>query len=460
MEVPSANLKDRLIPKEVLNYIPQESASFYKMVPFAWSNGILQVAMLNPQDINAQEALKFISQNNNNLKYQIFSARQEELVKAIKQYGDLAGEVNQALTNLEAELKRAEAQKTEEKVAIKSITEEAPITRVVAVILRHAVDGNASDIHIEPEEEKLRVRFRVDGLLHSSLILPKKIHASIVSRIKILSKLKIDESRKPQDGRFRAVIRDKKIDFRVSTMPTNHGEKVVMRLLDVTVGLLELSELGMTDRNLEVTQKALQKTTGLILVTGPTGSGKSTTLYSLLKILNEEAVNIITLEDPIEYWIEGVNQSQVMPEIGYTFASGLRSILRQDPDIIMVGEIRDAETAELAIHAALTGHIVLSTLHTNDAKGAIPRLIDMGLEPYLLISALNLVIAQRLARKVEKLGSWQEASPEIQAVFQTAFESASEEAKERYQEKFKPPLRLPEVKSEKGRIGVFEVLEM
>jgi type II secretory ATPase GspE/PulE/Tfp pilus assembly ATPase PilB-like protein len=249
----------------------------------------------------------------------------------------------------------------------------------------------------------VRVRYRQDGILHNSLILPKKIGPAVVSRIKILSNLKIDEKRKPQDGRFRIIEKGKQIDLRVSSLPVSMGEKVVMRVLDKEKGLLDLENLGVTGRNYEIIKESIFEPYGMVLITGPTGSGKSTTLYAVLKILNKEGVNIITLEDPVEYAIEGINQSQVKPEIGYTFATGLRSILRQDPDIIMVGEIRDRETAELAVHAALTGHVVLSTLHTNDSVGAIPRLIDMGIEPFLIASSLRAVAAQRLVRRICEL---------------------------------------------------------
>jgi type IV pilus assembly protein PilB len=277
---------------------------------------------------------------------------------------------------------------------------DAPVTKLVQVIISHAIEGHASDIHIEPMEGNYRVRFRVDGILHTSLMLPKEIGPVVISRIKILASLKIEEKRKPQDGRFRFEHEKKSIDFRVSTLPVLAGEKIVLRILDKEEGLADLGALGLIGTAVENTQLAIRETYGMILLTGPTGSGKSTTLYALLKILNNEEKNIITLEDPIEYNLEGLNQSQIKPEIGYTFASGLRTVLRQDPNVIMVGEIRDAETAELAVHAALTGHLMFSTLHTNTAIGAIPRLIDMGIEPFLLASSLRMVIAQRLVRKI------------------------------------------------------------
>ena len=276
----------------------------------------------------------------------------------------------------------------------------APVIKMVSVILRHAVEGSASDVHIEPFEDGTRVRYRVDGVLHTSLILPKDLHSAIVARIKVMANLKIDQTRLPQDGRFRITVLNRNIDCRVSTLPLMGVEKVVMRILDTSRNILALEDLGFEGRNMQLMKESISQPHGMTLVTGPTGSGKSTTLYAMLTILNQEAVNIITLEDPIEYYIKGVNQSQINPEIGLTFAKGLRSILRQDPDVIMVGEIRDNETAELATHASLTGHRVLSTLHTNDAFGALPRLVDMKIEPFLIASSLNVVIAQRLVRKI------------------------------------------------------------
>ncbi len=270
--------------------------------------------------------------------------------------------------------------------------------KIVAVILRNALEGGASDIHIEYTGEKVKVRFRVDGALHTTIVLPSNIFGGVVARIKILAKLRLDEKRKPQDGSFSTNIDGRKVDFRVSTMPAYYGEKVVMRILDAEKGVKPLSELGLSETNLKLVREALNRPYGLILITGPTGSGKSTTLYSMMNELDKEKSNIVSLEDPVEYHMPDINQSQMMPEIGYTFASGLRSILRQDPDIIMVGEIRDKETAQLAIQAALTGHLVLSTLHTNNAIGAVPRLVDMGVDPYLIAPTLVLSIAQRLAR--------------------------------------------------------------
>jgi type IV pilus assembly protein PilB len=320
----------------------------------------------------------------------------------LAQYRNLKKEVGKALEELEVELKdeRETENLTTESKGYQRISEDAPITKIVAVILRQAVDGEASDIHIEPTRDKLRVRFRFLGELHSSILLPLNIHPAVVARIKILSNLRIDESRIPQDGRFSTNINGKLVDYRVSTFPTAMGEKVAIRVLDPQIGKKSLTNLGLEGKPLEEVKEKIKKPYGLILATGPTGSGKTTTLYAILELLNKEEVNIVTLEDPVEYFVEGLNQSQVRPEINYTFASGLRHILRQDPDVIMVGEIRDEETANLVIHAALTGHIVLSTLHTSNATGAIPRLIDMGVRPYLIPPTLQLAMAQRLVRKL------------------------------------------------------------
>ena len=321
----------------------------------------------------------------------------------------MGGEVSRALGDLEMELSDLSSTAVTEAMQKEissggskdsKIVEEAPVTKIVAVILRHALEGNASDVHIEAVSDRVKIRFRVDGVMYTSIVLPLTIHEAIVSRIKILTDMKIDEKRKPQDGRFEARIKGREIDFRVSTFPSFFGEKVVIRILDREKGVKSLEELGLSADHLKVVREMMEKPYGLILLTGPTGSGKTTTLYAMLKEMDREANNVVSLEDPIEYNIEGMNQSQVRPEIGYDFANGLRSILRQDPDIIMVGEIRDKETAAMAIHAALTGHLVLSTLHTNNAAGVVPRLIDMGVDPYLIAPTLLMVIGQRLVKRL------------------------------------------------------------
>jgi len=388
------------ISQEILEFIPRDSAEHYKMCPISRKDKKLIVAMVHPENLKAQEALNFLSRQKN-FSYSVALITISEFEKYLKQYQSLGKEVKMALQELEDQLQTTPREGTAtSSLDIAKRKGEAPISKTVAVILKHAVEGHASDIHIEPSKEKTRIRFRLDGLLHSSLFLPKEVHPSIVARIKIVSKLKIDESRIPQDGRFSVIINGESIDFRVSTFPTTLGEKVVMRVLNPANKLEKLEDLGLEASNLKLIKNAIQDPYGMILSTGPTGSGKTTTLYVILERLNKDGVNIVTLEDPVEYFIEGVSQSQMKPEIGYTFATGLRHVLRQDPDIVMVGEIRDKETASLATHAALTGHIVLSTLHTNNAIGAIPRLTDLEVKPFLLPSTINVVIAQRLLRRL------------------------------------------------------------
>ncbi len=465
VKVPFRSLVGKTISLEVLKLIPIEAAQHYKFVPMTidQNKGIIEAGMLNPDDVEAREALKFIA-HRNSLSPKIYLISQTDFNEILRQYSSLKIEVKKALVELEKELKK-------EKVTVKrpseieKIAEEAPVSRVVATVINHAIEERASDIHIEPIEKSVKVRFRIDGVLYTSLLLPLKIHSAIISRVKILSNLKIDETRIPQDGRFCTTIDKKKIDFRVSTFPTYFGEKVVIRILDPTVGLRDLTGLGIEGRNLKVLTEAIQKPYGLILLTGPTGSGKTTTLYSILNILNKEDVNIVSLEDPVEYNIEGINQSQIRPEIGYTFATGLRHILRQDPDKIMVGEIRDNETAALAIHAALTGHLVLSTLHTNNALGVIPRLIDMGVDPYLLPPTLILAIAQRLVKRLcpdskEPLAPSSKIKKvlekEIKDIKKKDNQISIPEPYKLYRPK--PSKACP--KGTKGRIAVYEILEM
>jgi type IV pilus assembly protein PilB len=388
------------VPAEVLDIIPEDSAKHYQMVPLARRENFVEIGMSYPEDLKAQEALQFLAREHN-FDYKVFLITLSDLKAVLNRYRSLRGEVKRALSELEMEIGKETGWETiEETGELEKFVEEAPITKVVAVILRHAVEGRASDVHIEPTRNRTKVRFRVDGILYSSLFLPSRIHPAIVARIKIMANLKIDELRLPQDGRFTIKIGDRDIDFRVSTFPTAMGEKVALRILDPTMGRKTFEELGLAGRNLKVIQELTKKPYGMILATGPTGSGKTTTLYALLNALNRDSVNIVTVEDPIEYFIEGINQSRVRPEIGYDFSTALRHILRQDPDIIMVGEIRDQETAALAIHAALTGHIMLSSLHTNNAIGTIPRLIDMGIEPFLIPPSLLAVISQRLVRSL------------------------------------------------------------
>ncbi len=393
------SLLDFKIADQVLNTIPLEVAENYKIICFEISEKKMRVGVVDPENFKAIEAIDFLAKEQN-LRPEYYLISSLSLENALKHYKTLGKEVSSALKTKAAEDAEEKSKKKSKAEEVEEITKSAPVSKIVSVIIRHAVEGRASDIHIEPMQNESRVRYRIDGILHTSLILPKNVHNAIIGRIKVLADLKLDETRMPQDGRIRVSINNKDIDLRISILPLMDNEKVVMRILDVTRGAPTLEDLGFMGRGLKVISESLKKTDGMFLVTGPTGSGKSTTLFSILTSLNQEGINISTLEDPVEYFVKGVNQSQVKPEIGFTFASGLRSLLRQDPDIIMVGEIRDNETAELGIHASLTGHFVLSTLHTNDALGAIPRLLDMKVEPFLLGSTLNIVLAQRLARKI------------------------------------------------------------
>lgn len=407
--LPIRELKGKGVPFDILKYIPEDSASYYRFAPIGIANGVLEVGIVDPENIEARDALQFIA-TNIGMPFKIFLISEEDMQAVQESYKGLTGEVTKALSELETDISEVREEKPAvppsdvgageqgKKKKDAHIAEDAPVAKITAVILRHATEGGASDVHIEHMGDKIRVRFRVDGELFTSLILPVNVHNSVVARIKILANLKLDEKRKPQDGRFSARIDGRKIDFRVSTFPAYYGEKVVMRILDTDKGVKSLADIGFREDDLAAVRAALKRPYGIILLTGPTGSGKSTTLYSMLNEMDKESRNIVSLEDPVEYNIAGINQSQVRPEIGYTFATGLRTTLRQDPDIIMVGEIRDKETAQLAIQAALTGHLVFSTLHTNNAIGAIPRLIDMGVDPYLIAPTLALSIAQRLVR--------------------------------------------------------------
>ncbi len=401
LNVPVRSLGDTSVPFEVLEYIREDVAAQYKFAPIGFRENTLEVGIVDPDNIEARDALNFIT-SKGNIPYKIFLITQEDFNKVLQSYKGISGEVSKALTELESVLSidadsgvDLKQKKSDDKTNA-FIIEDAPVVKIVATIVRYATEGDASDVHIECMKDKVRVRFRVDGILNTSLILPSQVHDAVVARIKVLSNMKLDEKRKPQDGRFSARIDGRKIDFRVSTFPSYYGEKVEMRILDQEKGVKKLESIGFTKKNLDYVREAIDRPYGLILITGPTGSGKSTTLYSMLNEVDRESYNVLSLEDPIEYNMDGVTQSQVHPEIGYTFASGLRTTLRQDPDIIMVGEIRDKETAQLAVQAALTGHLVFSTLHTNNAAGVIPRLIDMGVDPYLIAPTLICTIAQRL----------------------------------------------------------------
>lgn len=467
---------------DLLKYVPEDSANYYKFVPIGVSEGVLEVGIVDPSNIEARNALQFIS-SQNNIPFKLFVITPTDFETVAENYKGLSQEVSSAMDGLQEELldidktmvnqeaptgrvadldAEAEGKKNKEN----KIVEDAPVTKMVAVVLRHAVEGRASDVHIEHTGEKVKVRFRVDGTLHTSLFLPKNVHSSMVARVKILAKLKLDEKRKPQDGRFYAKIEGRKIDFRVSTLPTFHGEKVVIRILDPERGVKSIDDTGMREEHLAMVKAAVKRPYGLILITGPTGSGKTTTLYSMLKELDLEGRNVVSLEDPIEYNIGGMNQSQVRPEIGYTFANGLRSILRQDPDVIMVGEIRDKETAQLAIQAALTGHLVFATLHTNNSIGVIPRLVDMGVDPYLIAPTLVLSMAQRLMKRLAGEPKKIPVEGSIKMMIEKEFEDVPEEYRMKYltgesQDFVYEPQPSPSSASGiQGRVAVFEMFTM
>jgi len=464
--VPTRVFEGEQIPFEILELIPEESARHYSMVPLGVVDGVLEVGMTEPENMEAVDALNFLARKKG-LPFKVFLISEADLQDIMKMYDSLGGEVGRALTELESEF--SEDQKNiqaaideQEQSDDNNIKEDAPVIKIVATILRYAVDGRASDVHIEKTDKMVKVRFRVDGILHTSLTLPANVHQAIVARIKVLSSMRLDERRKPQDGRFSAKIGGHRIDFRVSTFPASNGEKIVMRILDRERGFISLDEIGLSPENLQELRKAIAKPHGLILISGPTGSGKSTTLYSLLGELDRETKNVLSLEDPVEYFIEGVTQSQVRPEIGYTFANGLRTTLRQDPDIIMVGEIRDAETAKLAVQAALTGHLVLSTIHTNSAIGVIPRLVDMGVDPFLIAPTLVLAVAQRLVRKI--CPGAEEEHP-VDASTRAMLEKEFSDLPEKYRPAI--PEHIYEAKSTedcpsglRGRLAVFELLPM
>lgn len=392
--VPYVDLSHARIAKEILNLIPEQMARRYQVVPIEKSGSVLIVAMIDPED---QEVLELIKKTTGFLVERRITT-QDDLGYVLNQYSGLDKDMEEIVKKEEV-IKTVEAAKAKP-VKAEDVAESAPASKIVSSFIRRAVRGRASDIHIEPQEESVDVRFRIDGVLQKVLTLPKEIQPAVISRIKILANLKIDETRLPQDGRFRSLVDQIEVDFRVSTYPTVNGEKVVLRILSRTTGILTLEQLGLRKEDFAILDENIHKAHGMILVTGPTGSGKSTTLYAIIQRIFSVGINIITLEDPVEYRLPGISQAQINAEIGFTFANGLRSILRQDPDVIMIGEIRDFETASMAVHAALTGHGVLSTLHTNDAAGAIPRLIDMKIEPFLMVSTLNAVMAQRLCRKI------------------------------------------------------------
>ena len=465
--IPYKKVNVDAVTDALIALIPKETSKTYQVIPVEKNGDMLVVGMLRPDNLQAQEALKFIAKQER-VSLGVYLVTPSDIAAVWRKYSPYKNEVDSAVEEM-GNVKQVDSLlvSLEED---RGAGEEAPIIKIVAATLREAVERKASDIHIEPERLRLRIRFRIDGDLGEVSSMPLALAQPVISRVKVLSRLKLDETRIPQDGRFRVVITGRDIDFRVATFPTPSGEKVVLRVLDPTTGLKSLQELGFSDYNFEILQHAIGSPYGMILITGPTGSGKSTTLYAILQKMNSEEVNIVTLEDPVEYFMDGVNQSQVKPEIGYDFSSGLRQILRQDPDIIMVGEIRDAETANLAVNAALTGHLMLSTLHTNNSIGVVPRLIDLGVPGFLLASSLNLMLAQRLVgRLCPKCKKERQVSGEAENIIEKELADLPESVRSNL--KFKKPYTswhaepdpncdVCNGKGISGRVALFEIFKM
>lgn len=425
-EMPYVNLLNAVIDPKVLTMLPQEIAERYMAVPLGEMQNRLIVAMLDADNV---QAVDFISKKIGRA-LKVYVASEEGIRNVLKQYkGDVNRDVSSAL---DVQIKEQEAQaKEENKVAVKTISNDSPISKALTSILDYAAKNNASDIHIEPLESVLKIRVRVDGVLREIMQLPKATEAPLVSRIKILANLKIDEHRIPQDGQFSIMVEQGPIDLRIAISPVVWGEQVVIRLLDKSGTSLKLEDMGYVGRSLHTIRRGLKRPNGMILTSGPTGSGKSTSLYALLQEIKSDEINIVTLEDPVEYKMSGINQIQVNADVGLTFASGLRSILRQDPDVVMVGEIRDRETATLAVQAALTGHLVFSTLHTNSAAGILPRLLDMGIEPFLIASTVHTVIGQRLVRRIgEEKVSYKSTKAETDSVHEAIGDILPKDTKE------------------------------
>jgi type IV pilus assembly protein PilB len=469
--IPFVDLKGKKIPADTLSLIPEPIARRHNIVAFKRTDVSLEVAML---DVNDLSAIDFIKKKVN-LKILPRLTDSDSIKEALVQYQkSLKAEFGDIIQKETASLKMISDEKGETltEADLKKIADDLPVVRIVDTLVKHSILQNASDIHIEPMEDQVLVRYRIDGLLHDAMVLPKQAGPSISARIKVLSSLKLDEKRLPQDGRFKVDMNNEKVSFRVSILPTYYGEKIVMRLLRENISGFTLEYLNFHGEGLERIHHALKQTTGMILTTGPTGSGKTTTLYTMLDILNTPDVNISTIEDPIEYQMARINQTQVRPEIGFSFAQGIRTLVRQDPDIIMVGEIRDTETAALAVNASLTGHVVLSTLHTNSAAGAIPRLIDMKVEPFLLVSTINIIIGQRLVRqltenKEQYLLSKAEFS-QLEKIVDLSRVLAALKSDKIIQQKdtwetiqfWRPTPTVKEEESFKGRVGIHEILRM
>lgn len=470
LEIPFISLEKETIPADILQIIPEPIAKKYSIVSFEKEGNNLRVAMINPEDL---QTIDFIRKKTG-LKIIPCLTSDESIREVLKQYEkSLKAEFGDIITKNSEDVSGGESDEDLEKIA-----QDLPIIRIVDTLLKHAILQSASDIHIEPDEKEVRVRYRIDGVLHDAMILPKQVISGLVARIKVLTNLKLDEHRLPQDGRFKIEKEGYKIAFRVSILPVFDGEKIVMRLLDESSKGLTLEKMGLAGSALEIIHREIKRPNGMILVTGPTGSGKTTTLYTVMDILNQPEVNISTVEDPVEYRMQKVNQTQVNPKIGMSFAAALRSLLRQDPDIIMVGEIRDKETMEIALHAAMTGHLVLSTLHTNSAAGTLPRLTDMGAEPFLVASTVNVIIAQRLVRKLcpdcrveyklnEKEIKTLEATFDMDVILKTLKKNPQLGTKIKEKDGwsdivFYKPKGCEQCHNEgyRGRVGIYEVLEV
>ena len=454
---------DEILPKEALTKIPESTARNYKVLPIDFKDNILYLGVVDIDIANLQTNVIDVLKNNLKIDVRLMLISAKDFYIHIEDYYDFESELKKNVLDFRSVSGRK--LETEKPLIFQQevvSAEEGPIIKLFELLIRKAVALQASDVHLEPLPDRAQVRFRLFGDLKTVTYLPKDVHTPLVNRVKILTNLRLDETRITQDGRFRAMVQGREIDFRVGILPTINGEKVVIRILDPLIGLKKIKDLGLGDYHQEIINRNLKKSFGMILVTGPTGSGKTTTLYALVQEINKEKINIISLEDPVEYKILGVNQSQIRPEISYTFARALREILRQDPDVILIGEIRDEETAELAIHASLTGHLVFSTLHTNNASGAIPRLLDMGVKPYFIPSTVNLVIAQRLVRLLcpdcleEK---------EISKDLLLETEKVLKEAPEKYRNLnvkcfISRGCKKCHQRGYIGRIGIFEVFEM
>jgi type IV pilus assembly protein PilB len=462
--IPFAIKKTNEVPNDVMSFITESSSKTYKIIPIGMKDKVLEIGLADPSINGVQDAIRFIFESKS-IPYKLYIISPKLYIDLFSRYSGVGGvSENLIRDNQDDELKTVEIEDTSP-VNVSETMEDAPMRRALNTIIRDAIRIGASDIHIENTGEVIRVRYRLDGILETKSTLPKSSAGPLLALVKLNARLLLDEHRKPQDGGYSVIYDNRKVDLRISTLPSYFGEKIVIRILDIAKGVFRLDDVGLLPDHLNQIRSALKRPYGMILITGPTGSGKSTTLYAMLSELDREKQNIVSLEDPVEYHVDGITQSQVHPAIGYTFAAGLRSILRQDPDVIMVGEIRDRETAELAIQAALTGHLVLATLHTNTAVGAIPRLVDMGIDPYLIAPTLILSVAQRLTRSFAAPNSKIEAP--LPDGLRENFEASIKDLPESIKSKMLIPSNVFEPKPTpdfptglKGRLPVFEMFEI